>query len=154
MKKFTFLLLIPLLLISCSNDDSISLSETNFLIFGHFYGECLGEHCIETFKLSDTQLFEDTLDLYSGTEQNFVALDQAKFEQVKDLINFFPNQLFSESETILGCPDCADGGGMFIQYSENGKLRSWRIDLDKRHVSAYLHNFIDKVMEKISLINS
>lgn len=154
MKKIAFSLLIPLLLISCSNDDGISLSETNFLIFGHFYGECLGEACVETFKLTDTQLFEDTLDLYSGTEQNFVPLGNDMFEQVRDLVNFFPNQLFSESEAILGCPDCADGGGMFIQYSENGKLRSWRIDFDKRNVPAYLHNFIDKVMEKINLINS
>jgi hypothetical protein len=83
-----------------------------------------------------------------------MELENDKFEKVKNLVDFFPNQLLNKSETVFGCPDCADGGGLFIQYSESGNLKSWRIDQSKNNVPTYLHNFIDKVNEKIGLINN
>lgn len=154
MKKIMTILLIVGTLVSCNNNEDGILSDDSFLIFGHFYGECLGEGCMETFKLTNKELLEDTLDDYSGTNLEFVALDNTLFELVKDLPDAFPPQLLVENETILGCPDCADGGGLFIQYSRNGTVKSWRIDQDKANVPDYLHNFIDQVNQKIRLINS
>ncbi len=155
MKKAFLLLIVIGILISCNKDDNnITVNEQNFLIFGHFYGECLGEACVETYKLTDKKLFEDTVDDYSGQNLGFTELENEKFEQVNDLVDFFPDQLLNESETIFGCPDCADGGGLFIQYSDNGNLKSWRIDQVKDNVPGYLHSFIDKVNEKIGLINN
>ncbi len=154
MKKLVFLGLILMSVISCSSDDGIELNETNFLVFGHFYGECGGEGCIETFKLTGTSLFEDTNDNYVGIDFNFIKLTNDKFEAVKDLVDFFPNELLTSSETTFGCPDCADGGGLFIQYSKNGVIRNWTIDQSKSNVPNFLHNFMDKVNEKIQLINN
>ena len=155
MKKVLLFLFTIGILISCNNaDDGIKIIKQNFLIFGHFYGECIGEGCVETYKLTDTQLFEDTIDDYSGQDFNFVELENNKYEQVKNLIDSFPIQLLNESDVVIGCPDCADGGGLFIQYSESGNLKSWRIDQDKANVPNYLHDFIDKVNEKIGLINN
>jgi len=155
MKKiFLYLYLIGGLISCINNDDSIEINEQNFLIFGHFYGKCIGEGCVETFKLTDKKLFEDTIDDYIGQNFEFMELENDKFEKVKNLVDFFPNQLLNKSETVFGCPDCADGGGLFIQYSESGNLKSWRIDQSKNNVPTYLHNFIDKVNEKIGLINN
>ncbi|MEX0289283.1 MAG: hypothetical protein AB3N14_09220 [Flavobacteriaceae bacterium] len=155
MKKALLLLLSFGILISCNNDDEGSvLDELNFLIFGHYYGLCGGEGCIETYKLTGSKLFEDTIDDYSGQEMNFVELDKALFEAVKDLPDFLPQELLNSDETFIGCPDCADGGGLFILYSQNGKGKSWRIDQNKSQVPESLHNFIDKVNEKIALINN
>ena len=154
MKNIFLLICVIGSLISCSNDDSsIEINEQNFLIFGHFYGECSGEGCVETFKLTDKKLLEDIIDDYSGQNSEFMELENSKFEKAKNLVDFFPNQLLNENETVFGCPDCADGGGLFIQYSENGNVKSWRIDQRKDNVPNYLHNFIDKVNEKIGLIN-
>ena len=156
MKKQILILKVIGILFSCSSndDDEIRLSEQNFLIFGHFYGLCGGESCVETFKLTDTKLFEDTIDDYSGQNMDFVELENDKFEQVKDLVDFFPNQLLNQNEAVFGCPDCADGGGLFVQYSENGNVKSWRIDQNKDNVPSYLHNFMDKVNEKIAIIDN
>ena len=143
-----------LFLSSCNKNCEIELAQNDFLIFGHFYGECLGEGCVETFKLTNNKLFEDLNDNYLGTDFNFIELDNDAFEQVEDLIGYFPNQLLSESEITLGCPDCADQGGLLIQYSENGTLQSWIIDQSQSSVPDYLHEFMDKVNEKISLINN
>ena len=155
MKKVLIVLFTVGILTSCNkNDDGIEINEQNFLIFGHFYGECIGEGCVETFKLTDKKLFEDTIDDYSGQNLEFLELGNDKFEQTKNLVDFFPNQLLNDNESVFGCPDCADGGGLFIQYSDNGNVKSWRIDQDKGNVPNYLHNFMDKVNEKIELINN
>jgi hypothetical protein len=155
MKKIFLGLITIGVLISCDKkDDEININDQNFLIFGHFYGECFGEGCVETFKLTNEKLFEDTIDDYSGQNLEFIELENDKFEQVKNLVDFFPNQLLNQNETVFGCPDCADGGGLFIQYSENGTVKNWRIDQAKRNVPTYLHNFIDQVNEKIKLINN
>ncbi len=156
MKKTILGLLTIGILFACNKDDDseININEQNFLIFGHFYGECFGEGCVETFKLTDKSLSEDTIDDYNGQNMEFVELENETFEQVKNIMDFFPNQLLNQNETVFGCPDCADGGGLFIQYSENGNKKSWRIDQVKDNVPTYLHNFIDKVNEKIGLINN
>jgi len=155
MFKMVTLLLILGMLISCYDaDDDLVLNGNSFLVFGHFYGECSGEGCVETYKLTDASLYEDILDDYSGSHQEFVELENTKFEQVKDVIDFFPNRLLNEQEPILGCPDCADGGGIFIQYSIDGTIKSWRIDQTLNNVPEYLHEFIEKVNEKIALINN
>ena len=152
MKKIILGLFAIGILLSCNND-SININEQNFLIFGHYYGKCKGENCVETFKLTDKGLFEDTIDDRNGQNMKFIQLENEKFLQVKDLVDFFPSQLLNEKKTIIGCPDCADGGGLFIQYSENGNVKSWRIDQEKDNVPRYLHIFIDKVNEKIKMIN-
>jgi hypothetical protein len=156
MKRFAYglfcfaVLFIP----SCTNDDGIELNQTDYLMFGHFYGLCTGEECVETFKLTNTKLFEDMNDNYSETDFDFVELGNDTFEQIKDLIDYFPDQLLSETENTLGCPDCVDQGGLFIQYSKNGNVQTWRIDQSKSAVPDYLHEFMDKVNEKIELINN
>lgn len=158
MKKLILILSIVGVLLSCEKtdkvDNGITLNESNFLIFGHFYGECGGEGCVETFKLTDENVFEDTIDDYSGQNLDFTELSNEKFELVKDLKDAFPNQLLSASETTFGCPDCADGGGLFIQYSDKGTIKSWRVDQNKDNVPSYMRNFIDEVNEKIALLNN
>ena len=153
MKNLIFAFLPFLLIFACSSNNDIVLEEDDYLIFGHFYGFCLGETCIETFKLTSNKLYEDSNDQYTHESFNFETLDGAKFELVKDLVDYFPTKLLSEKKPVLGCPDCADGGGIFIEYSKNGTVKRWNIDQMKANVPSYLHDFMDKVNEKIDLIN-
>jgi hypothetical protein len=156
MKKSLLVLLTLGVLISCKKDTGSVSSATNeqdVLVFGHFYGECFGESCIETFKLTNTKLYEDTMDDYTGQQLAFIELTNEKFEAVKNLIDYFPSQLLSETKTVIGCPDCADGGGLFIQHYGNSIVKSWRIDQDKDNVPAYLHTFVDSVNKKIEFLS-
>jgi len=153
MNKVLILLIAIAMTTSC-NKEGITLNEQNYLVFGHFYGMCAGEGCVETYKLTNMKLYEDLIDDYSGQNLEFVELDNETFEHVSDLVDFFPNQLLSESDTVFGCPDCADGGGLYIQYSDNGNLKSWRIDQMQENVPSYLHSFMAHVNEAIVLINN
>lgn len=155
MKIFiTILIFLALIFTSCSESDkSVQVDKFDYLIFGHFRGECEGEECVETFKLTEDKLYKDTLDDYRGENLDFFELSSDIFQQVRDLKDYFPNELYSSRGEMIGCPDCRDQGGIFIQYSENGIVESWRIDTDKSKIPSYLHDFIDKVKEKIRLIN-
>ena len=141
---------------SCSKSDEVNINEFDYLIFGHFYGECIGEGCVETYMLTDTKLYEDKKDNYffDDAQFDFVELDNAQFELVKDLPDYFPVALLETEEDVFGCPDCGDWGGLFVQYAKDNVVKSWRIDQMKEDVPVSLHEFIDKINEKIALINN
>lgn len=154
--KFTnFILIIFLFInISCTPEEQKETSSLDYLTFGHFYGFCIGDNCVSTFKITDHKLFKDITKNYSGEDLVFTELNNDKFELAVDLIDAFPLELLKNEEEVIGCPDCSDKGGLFIQHSVNGIVKSWRIDLIKTNVPEYLHDFMDKVQEKIALINS
>ena len=58
------------------------------------------------------------------------------------------------TELVIGCPDCYDQGGYYIEVEENGIKRSWYIDTNKADVPEYLHDFLDRISDKIELINN
>lgn len=144
-----------LLLTSCKKDIP---KQTNpeFIIFGHFYGECMGERCIEIFKLKKDKLLEDTNDHYPNSNDfydgSYVQLSEQKFNDTKELTSLFPTDLLNETKTVFGSPDAADGGGLYIEYSANGIRKFWLFDQMKGNVPAKYHAFMDKINEKIALL--
>lgn len=91
-------------LISCKKDNEVNLSKTDYIIFGHFYGECIGEQCVKIFKLDKKKLFEDTKRIYptgnSFYEGRFDQLPKEKFDITKDLTNYFPMSLLKEKKQL------------------------------------------------------
>ncbi len=153
MKNLTLLAFVFFVLILSSCSKNPVFDSENYLVFGHFYGECLGEGCVETFALTSDELFEDTNDNYRGTNFNFVKLSQEKFNLVTGLEDSFPEELLSASEDVFGCPDCGDWGGFYVEYVQDGIQQAWFIDTQLESIPSYLHEFAEEIREKISLIN-
>lgn len=151
-----FILCLLAISISSCIKDNIKLSTSDYLVFGHFYGECRGEGCIEIFRLEQNQLLEDTRDIYpvstSFYDGDYKLLTKDQFNDVKDLLDFFPNDLLMESTTVIGQPDAGDWGGLYIEYNLNGTRKFWLLDQMKSNVPVKYHSFIDKVNEKIQLL--
>lgn len=134
-------------------------TDTVIFTFGHFYGECGGEGCIEIYKadLFQGKLFEDVndsypnaLDFYSG---NFMLeLPVQKYHLVSDLINYIPESLYNE-DTVIGNPDGGDWGGIYFEIKSNDKHRFWLLDQMKSNVPEAYHQFIDEINERIDYIN-
>lgn len=141
-----------IMLISCKKDN-VKLSNYDYIIFGHFYGECGGEGCVEIFRLEEGKLFEDDKDKYPNSNDfyvgNYVQLSDQKFINAKDLINSFPPDLLNETSTVIGQPDGGDWGGLYVEYNFNGIRKFWLLDQMKSNVPTKYHDFIDKVNEKI-----
>lgn len=148
---------ITMMNISCKQHNGTApTAETEYLIFGHFYGFCHGEQCIEIFKLSATQVLEDTTDVYPSSSDfyngKFIALSQAKFDSVQTIVNFFPTDLLSEPNTVIGQPDAGDGGGLYIEYNYNGTRKFWLLDKMKNNVPTKYHEFIDEVNRRVEML--
>lgn len=60
--------------------------------------------------------------------------------------------MFRYSFWLVCCPDCADQGGLYVEYRQGNAYGKWHIDQDKEEVPTYLHEFMDKVNETIRLI--
>lgn len=156
MKKY---IIIILTLVSCQQDD-IKQSESNpdYIIFGHFYGECIGEKCVEMYKLTNNHLYEDTNDRYPNSNEryvgNFELLDDALFEKVKGLNGAIPVALLTTDKKIIGQPDAGDWGGLYFEISTDGKKGFWLIDKKEENLPDDLKPFVKEVENSISLINN
>lgn len=153
--SIAFILSLTIFFSACKQDVPIDLQDEDYLIFGHVFGECVGEECIEIFKLTESQLFEDIVEATPAENRpyDFVELDNELFEKVSDLPAFFPSQLRDSSSMTFGCPDCLHQGGLYIELSEDGEVKRWEIDNAISQTPAFLHEFSEKVKEKIRLIN-
>lgn len=157
--SFLFLSLLSTLLFnsSCSKEDAPDENQ-DYLIFGHYYGLCSGEECVEIFCLEALRLLEDSNDDYPNSSSfynaDFYELSSSQYEEVKDLMDFFPDTLLSINDVVIGQPDAGDWGGLYIEYNVDGNRRFWLLDQKIDNVPPSLHEFIDKVNEDILLINN
>ncbi len=149
-------LIVTLFILSSCKKEGVKLASSDYIVFGQFYGECLGEQCIEIYRLEKDQLLEDTKDQYPSQDNfytgGYVQLSSQKFDFVKDLPNFFPNDLLIESNRVIGMPDAGDWGGFYVEYNYNGIRQFWLIDKMKSNVPTKYHAFIDKLNEKIDAL--
>ena len=162
MKYFIVLSLISAMIgfSGCEDEcDCAGTGDFEYMIFGHFYGECVGEGCVEIFKIADGALFEDSTDVYpngiTAYEGQFYALDEAKYQLVKDLVGDFPNELYDETEHVIGMPDAGDWGGIYVEIKhENAPAQSgfWLLDQMESNMPEVYNAFVDRINEKIHLI--
>ena len=144
----------------CDKDDNPSGNNHEFLVFGHFYGECGGEGCVEIYTIEDGKLYEDTRDQYPGTTQiymgEWVELPASKYALVKDLVDDVPAALLNETERVIGQPDAGDWGGIYVQVeiaSQSLAEGFWLLDKNENNMNAVYNEFVDKIEAKIQLIN-
>ena len=154
MKKQLFLSLLGLLLcFSCKKDEPVG---SDYIVFGHFYGECAGEGCVEIFKVQDGKLFEDSNDIYPDSKHpyigNYHELSDTKYRLVKDLRRDVPAALLNETAHVIGTPDAGDWGGLYIEINSGSDTRYWLIDKMESNLPAYLVGFKKKVEDAIDLV--
>ncbi|SMD33055.1 hypothetical protein SAMN04488029_1419 [Reichenbachiella faecimaris] len=160
MKKYITLILTILCLTTCKdqavfpNSELQTESDTDYIIFGHFYGFCLGERCIEIFKLTNTSLLEDTNDFYPSSQEAYdgayVSVEQSKFNKLKDIKFEIPDELLNETEKVIGTPDAADGGGIYIELPDG---RYWLLDMNEYYLPEYLHPLREQIRAAIAKIS-
>ncbi len=148
MKRSSFLSLsLLLLLFSCDKPEV----QPDYFIFGHFYGFCAGETCIELFKVEGGKLYEDQNDTYPSSQQayvgNWVELSDAKYQQVKDLAAKVPQALLDNPDAIIGMPDYADGGGLYVELKTGNEVDYWLIDLVTENIPVAMRSFVNEAAE-------
>jgi hypothetical protein len=158
MNRLTVVLFV-LLFVACGEGTHFNRLNPNKdqLIFGSFYGFCgPSEQCIEIYALQEGKLYEDQNDQYpqssSPNDFNFEQLSQDKFELAEDMFDAIPGKLLATESTTFGCPDCSDGGGVYIEIKTGTQTRIFLIDNFKHNIPEYLHPLVDKVREKVDVL--
>lgn len=162
MKKWSLLGTLCLILsaFSCSqqkNDESLAfakaeMGDIDHFVFGTYHGHCLG-NCAHAFKLEAKGLFADKVDrgyLEPGVAFEDKSLPKEAIALATALLKAFPEELYNEEEETIGCPDCADQGGYYLEIQVGKSApRVWRIDTDEQSVPAYLSAYTAKISNLI-----
>lgn len=164
MRKIFFILSITVVMFSglaCEREcDCVGTGEFEYMVFGHFYGECGGEGCVEIYKINNEMLYEDSTDVYPNGVTPYVgeffALSDEKYQLVKDLLMEFPEDLYGEQNHVIGMPDAGDWGGVYVEVKmkDNPSLSGfWLLDQMESNMPQVYNEFVDKINEKIAIIN-
>jgi hypothetical protein len=154
LKLITLISLIALSFQACKKDPVVK-NNSNYLLFGTYYGFCHGP-CVTIYKLENGKLYknntQEKLDDAIFYKGSFTQMAQPLYDSVMDLEKKIPEALLSHPEYRIGCPDCADGGGIYVEYSNNGTTKHWLIDTNDAMVPKELHPFIDEIWAKMELL--
>ena len=139
---------------SC-RDCEVSDQSGDFIVFGHFDSYCSGNECVEFFKLDPDRLLELRRDDYSiGRPFGFYnVLSFQKFEQVKDLDNFIPQELLNSPTNHIGVADVSDLGVIYFEIKNDAIHQYWELERGDFNMPLVYSNFMEKVEEKIGLIH-
>ncbi|MGB0885408.1 MAG: hypothetical protein ACPGR5_03205 [Chitinophagales bacterium] len=149
MKNILFIVALLITFSSCKKD--IEIEKGDYLSFGSFHGECLGSDCVKTYRLEENKLYEDPNKL-NGTKIGLIKLSDEEFNQVKDLIDYIPKELFKKESETFGCPDCVGQGGYYVHYFIDGKRGIFRLDTDIDALPNFVQDFAKKIKEKLELL--
>jgi len=162
MKTFYYInyIIILLFLIGCDNNEPEKKIEfPEYLIFGHYFGECTGEDCLRIYKFENDSLFEAEYDkIYNypwffEDDLLFNFIGNEKIQLIKDINYNIPNDLLETTDHLIGCPDCTDQGGYYLEYSLPNKQYYWNIDMDRKNVPNGIHSFLDLIDEKMVIMS-
>ncbi len=155
MKSFLFISITTIMFASC---EPLEIKNSDYFIFGHFYGYCVGEGCVEIFKIEGENLYEDENDFYpTSTDFNMAKwkmLDKTEYEKVKNIGEFIPEELLNENKKVIGQPDAGDWGGIYIEIKVGEVHKFWLMDKMRSNVPEEYHEFLDKLEEKINLLQN
>lgn len=167
MKTFRNILLMSLVLVltNCTDDitrtdneecDCYYLTEaTDAFVFGRYAGFCMGEQCTNLYQLQNGQLFADDMErLMHPDDLVFLPepLSEEKYELAKAVLDSLPAALFDEASETIGCPDCADQGGYFIELRTSGETQRWYLDTNKNNLPQYLVDYARQIDEVLAAL--
>lgn len=132
------------------------------IVFGRYCGKCRG-HCATMYQLnmagSSNTLFMDTTDSFRDNfgmpSCNTPVKDPKKLALANSIVSKIPAELYNtESENErFGCPDCADGCGLYFQVTQGKKIKQFYIDTDVSQLKGNIKDFaiaLTAVIDKIS----
>lgn len=135
MKK-PFLILLSIVIVftlSCKKENSITpldLSSGDYFIFGKYAGFCSG-NCARFFVIKDNNIYSDLNDYFYSADSlkfNSSPMEVSKYNIAAPLLTDFPTYLNNHKNETFGCPDCTDGGAVYIILKQGGIISHWNVD--------------------------
>lgn len=123
-------------------------NEFDYIIFGKYFSEC-GGNCASFYRLTSNKLYGDRMDYFMGAKDikfRKFALSQDDFKTAQSIADSLPDFFKTDNSQTLGCPDCHDQGGLYLEIRNNGNTRVFNIDPEVRRMP-------QEVMDYTNLLN-
>ncbi len=101
------------------------------------------------FQIIDNAVYPDEVD-YGFVDLRFSdePLSAEDYLLVQDLAQDIPQELLDSSTDVYGCPDCADGGGIYLEITVDSEVRKWQFDTaDTEDMSESIVAYKNKLFE-------
>ncbi|MCH9660241.1 MAG: hypothetical protein K0U54_04935 [Bacteroidetes bacterium] len=164
MKIFLFSLMCVIVCSSCnevkelkidpSNSAVVNSMESNeYLIFGTYSGFCIGD-CVTLFKLTNKVLYKETSGkrpyqegFFEGEFMKLPAIDHSRVSVLFGEVNPLEGK---KSGKTYGCPDCADQGGIYVEYGKGDKKVKGYLDTNIEALPAELKEHATLIIGLVS----
>lgn len=125
--------------------------------FGVYCGEC-AQHCATMFRYDWKQgtLYADFTDSFfkdsnKNVTCNTAITDAHKKDVAKRIAQSIPDTLLHKAKTgaRFGCPDCADGCGIYLEIKDNNGTRKFYIDRMTDQLSGEIKKYAELILPLI-----
>jgi hypothetical protein len=125
MRHYAILLsgILLIMMQACSSTDSDELlNEGDYIKYGTSFGMCLG-YCIHDIKITSDEIrFSKNghdIDNLLPEVTLSTPIEMRYWQTLTAQVNF---DEFNQLDSVIGCPDCADGGAEWIEIRHNGQV--------------------------------
>jgi hypothetical protein len=157
----SLLAFIVIVSIAC-NSSSPKLSGTaaeknvQHIVFGRYCGMC-PSGCVKLFKVDPVskRLYVDSSEKYFedyGRTLTFptTAAPKEQYAIAEEVISRIPDSLYlAKDEDRFGCPDCADGCGIYFEIRTAEYRKSFYIDYQTDQLEGYIKPFGEYLKKKL-----
>ncbi|HEY0066309.1 MAG TPA: hypothetical protein VGB46_03065 [Flavisolibacter sp.] len=162
MRYFTFFALILLAACNSTREKSSSSNSTaakenvQHIVFGRYCGMC-PRNCATMYKVdvANDRLYIDTTDNFKNDYGKTLSFPSTpapadKYRIAEEIVSRIPDSLFlAPNEERFGCPDCADGCGIFFEIQTPTYRKYFYIDYQTEQLEGYMKPFGEYLKKKI-----
>lgn len=136
---------------------------TGQIVFGVYCGFC-AKNCATMFRFNNTgnnmTLMVDSTDSFFKNNGvvtfNTVVSNVNRIDLAHSIMGQIPTELLTtDKETErFGCPDCADGCGIYFELAQNNKVKKFYIDNDAAQLTGEIKIFAEYLKSTIAQLKN
>ena len=133
--------LLVVILTSCEKDEKNNLqSDNDYVKYGTSFNMCIG-YCVRNVKISDSKIeFEKSGWDLDGNLPDISLSESINNDYWIKLVDTIDFDSFLQLDSVIGCPDCADGGAEWIEIKKNDKI--YKVTFEYRNEPESVKSFI------------
>ena len=113
------LLMFAFVLLSCEENEPVMTKNYDYVKYGTSFNMCAG-YCYNQLEISDSKIEFKKKGWLASSIPEILIKEGIHIDYWEKLIAKINFDSFTALDTIIGCPDCADGGAEWVEIQKGG----------------------------------